>query len=427
MNGFASLNNDNISLIEDFLALFDEKIFIYYAVISKIEYIVNQLFIGYKNSFLFDMDAMRYSITKAIIIYQPANIINGIYENTIELIILLKQFFAERIEKDKENVVLKKLEIEQFSQIIMFLNDVSEIKTIDWNYNISFIGFKKYLTEKSINNFSLSIDKEGENGNTAKAAEQECQVRVIELNSKTSCGIRMADMLAGLISKMLKALHNALRNTTEETQLNKKILDNSWFNISERQLFLYKKLHSVVVDLNKSWHKAFFGKYSDDLIVFISFLNFMNNFDSVEAIKSNISMQGEYFNTYVCESLSAHYEQMRREMQIDTLPIDVVYKSSKDYFLNRRGAKIYFDINKQPLLEITKSRTIFNVLSVGFSQEMIPLVTIKEAGSAKCYRLPTELSEWAMTLVGFANMGEKLFPSEVMFTKTKDRLLADIL
>lgn len=206
MNGFALLNNDNISLIEDFLTLFDEKTFIYYAVISKIEYIVNQLFIGYKNSFLFDMDAMQYSIKKAIIIYQPTNIINGIYKNTIELIILLKQFFAERIEKDKENVVLKRLEIEQFSQIIMFLSDVSEIKTIDWNYNISFIGFKKYLTEKSINNFSLSIDKEGENSNMAKAAEQECQVRVIELNSKTSCGIRVADMLAGLISKMLKAL-----------------------------------------------------------------------------------------------------------------------------------------------------------------------------------------------------------------------------
>lgn len=109
----------------------------------------------------------------------------------------------------------------------------------------------------------------------------------------------------------------------------------------------------MVVDLNNSWHKAFSGKYSDDLIVFISFLNFMNNFDSVEAIKSNISMQGEYFNAYACESLSAHYKQMRREMQIDTLPIDVVYKSSKDYFLNRSGAKIYFDINKQCLLEIT--------------------------------------------------------------------------
>ena len=38
--GFASLNNDNVSLLEDFLALFDEKTLIYYAVISKIEYII---------------------------------------------------------------------------------------------------------------------------------------------------------------------------------------------------------------------------------------------------------------------------------------------------------------------------------------------------------------------------------------------------
>ena len=39
-SGFASLNNDNLSLLEDFLGLFDERIFVYYAVISKIEYII---------------------------------------------------------------------------------------------------------------------------------------------------------------------------------------------------------------------------------------------------------------------------------------------------------------------------------------------------------------------------------------------------
>jgi hypothetical protein len=277
-HGFASLNNDNANLLEDFLALFDEKTLIYYAIISKIEYIIRQLFEDYKNSFLVDMDAMKYSITKAVVLYQPADIINGFYENTGELVTLMKKFFTVQIEKDKANEALKKKEIEQYNQILMLLDDVSTIKTIDWNYDISFNGFKKYLTERSIDNYSLTIDKEGENCNTGKAAECECLTTVAEADSLTSCGIRMADMLAGLVSKLLKALHNALRYTSEEEQVSKKILNSSWFVISEQQLSLYKKLHNVAVDLNTSWYKAFSGIYSDDLIVLIAFLNFMSHF-----------------------------------------------------------------------------------------------------------------------------------------------------
>ncbi|WP_312832512.1 hypothetical protein [Sedimentibacter saalensis] len=421
-HGFASLNNDNVSLLEDFLALFDEKTLIYYAIISKIEYIIRQLFEDYKNSFLVDMDAMKYSITKAMVLYQPADIINGFYENTGELVTLLKKFFTVQIQKDKANEALKKEEIEQYSQILLLLDDVSTIKTIDWNYDILFNGFKKYLTERSIDNYSLTIDKEGENGNTAKAAERKCLTAVAEADSLTSCGIRMADMLAGLISKLLKALHIALRYTSEEKQVSKKILNSSWFEISEQQLSLYKRLHNVVVDLNASWYKAFSGIYSDDMILLIAFLNFMSHFESVETLQRDIAMQGEYFNAYACESLFDYYKRMHNK-----LPIDPVDRTSKEYFLNRRGAKIYFDINKQPSLEITKERIVCSVLAVGCSQEMIPLITIAEAGNVNCYRLPIELSEWAMTLVGLANKGVNLFPSKVVFSKTKDGLYADIL
>lgn len=60
---------------------------------------------------------------------------------------------------------------------------------------------------------------------------------------------------------------------------------------------------------------------------------------------------------------------------------DPVDRTSKDYFLNRRGAKVYFDINKQLLLERTKDRIFCDALAVGCSQEMIPLITIAEAGN----------------------------------------------
>lgn len=158
------------------------------------------------------------------------------------------------------------------------------------------------------------------------------------------------------------------------------------------------------------------------MIVLIAFLEFMNHFEMAEAIKSDIDMQGEYFNAYSCKSLFDYYERMRNKLSID--PIG---DTSNDYFLNQRDAKVYYDINKQPLLEFKNGRLVCDVLAVGFSREMIPLVTIAEESEAKCYRLPIELTDWAMTLVGFANMGENLFPSKVMFSHTKNGCYADIL
>lgn len=66
-------------------------------------------------------------------------------------------------------------------------------------------------------------------------------------------------------------------------------------------------------------------------------------------------------------------------------PVDTI---SKDYFLNQQGAKVYFDISKQPLLYIPKGRIVCDVLSVGCSRELIPFITIEEACKSKCYRLP---------------------------------------
>lgn len=48
--GFASMNKQNVQFLDDFLSLFDENIYIYFSVSSKIEYLVLQLFEGYHNS-----------------------------------------------------------------------------------------------------------------------------------------------------------------------------------------------------------------------------------------------------------------------------------------------------------------------------------------------------------------------------------------
>lgn len=54
-------------------------------------------------------------------------------------------------------------------------------------------------------------------------------------------------------------------------------------------------------------------------------------------------------------------------------------------------------------------------------------MTIEASPENLCYRLPIQLSEWAKALVSMANAGEELFPTEVVFTKTENRIYADII
>lgn len=158
-------------------------------------------------------------------------------------------------------------------------------------------------------------------------------------------------------------------------------------------------------------------------MAFVALLQFMNHFSDADEIRnSKIEMQPEYYNAFVCESLNQRYKIMRNK-----LPIDPIVEDGKDYFYNQRGAKGYKDINKQPMLPLHSGQNEFYVLSVGFSQNGTPLVTISENDKPICYRLPNEYSDWTMTVVGVSSMGERLFPSKVLFSLIGGRYLVDIL
>ena len=346
--GFASLNKQNTQFLNDFLSLFDEDIHIYFSVSSKIEYLVLQLFQGYRNSFLIDADLM-----------------------------------------------------------------------------MSFDGFNKYLQEKDIQNYSLIIDKEGESKEESKTLKSAREIGLNnsdEANSTNHPGFRIADMMAGIISKLLKGLCDSLRYQSLDESINKKILDVGWFCLNEFQLELYKKLYRLICEWQPAWYKSYSGIYSDDLVVFNALLNFMNHFESVEQLRANIDMQGEYFNAFACEQLARYFDQRRCK-----LPIEPVIPFDEESYLNERGGKVYFDSRKQRLLPLYEGSQIFDVLSVGVDQKFTPTVTILKDGESECFRLPNELSEWACSVIGMAAMGMNLFPAKVIFSNVNERYYADIL
>ena len=145
--GFASLNKQNAQFVSDFLSLFDETNHVYFSVSSKIEYLVLQLFQGYNNNLLVDADLMKYSITKALVIYRPQEIIRCLYESPERFIEELKTFFQNRIDINKNHSDLKQAESKAFQDILLILEDISDPPVLDWDYHMPFDGFTKYLKE----------------------------------------------------------------------------------------------------------------------------------------------------------------------------------------------------------------------------------------------------------------------------------------
>ena len=106
-----------------------------------------------------------------------------------------------------------------------------------------------------------------------------------------------------------------------------------------------------------------------------------------------------------------------------------VYKTDKnaDFIVNPRGAVVFVDESKQPFLEIPDKPITKRVLSVGFSRNLTPLVTVQEPEGAICYRLPDWYEDWCAVCIYESTQGENLFPSDVMFALTNGRYSADIL
>lgn len=423
--GFASFNKPNIEMMEDFLSIIDEDFYIYFFVASKIEYIVLQLFKDYHNNFIVDMDAMRYSIVKTILTYRPEEVIRNIYNTPDKFVDSLIDFFVARIELNRKNIVLKKAENEAFENILLVLRDVEPPIALNWDYHMPFVGFDNYLKSNRIVDYSLVIDKEGkenEDSKTLCAAVDVGLKNCTETNSKKHFGLRIADMLAGIAGKMMKSLYYSLHNEYNNANVSKNLLDKKWFRLSAPQLQLYKKLYHIFLEINNDWYKIYAGNYSDDFVCFLGLLDYMNHFKSADEIKQDFDMHPEYCNSCMCSRLKEHFKQMQNK-----LPIEPVVPETDDYFRNNRGAKVYFDIKKQPILKLNEGQNRFYVLSVGTSKEGVPLVTIVGEPENKCYRLPNQLSEWAITAAGMAMMGAKMFPSEVIFTKIKGNYYADIL
>ena len=422
--GLKSLKSKDLELVNDvFNFVLKENLEVYSSLQNKIEYVVSQLLNDYDNDIFFDADAFRYSISKIVNQYRPQKVIDSIFLNDGSFVFELKDFFKTLLTINKDNPI-KASENAAIEENLLILDSYNKLFIIKWDYRISFDGFNLFLNERMIGDYSLAIDKEGY-GNTLNAALSCCINDPFEVDSREGPGIRIADMVAGVVSRFVVSLDSCLSYKNIYDGQHLKYLEKEWFNIDKNTFDSYKIIKKVIVDLNKSWYKTYCTHYSDTFLYFIALIDYFASYESYEKyIDVSIDEHQQKLNSLAVGMLQERFQLLRNKLKIEPVNASPI---KSEFYLNQKGAKCYFDYSKHEELEIDGKTKKYNVLSVGFFGKMEKAcITIEEEGKPVCYLLPDGLFEWAFNCVAISNCGVNMFPSNVAFTKINSRYFADI-
>ena len=404
--GFKSLSSNNARLISDFLDLFDEDIYVYCAFSSKAEWLIDKLFSQYQNNPCFNADSLKYSLAKLLVQYRPIEVVESLYRSPDDLLNALRDFLRKRIELDKTNLELKHTEIDQCQLLLNVFDCAEPLENYEWEYHSTLSGFALYLSEHNeVDNYSLVIDREEK---TRVAAEQLGFSEVRQADSTGCFGIRMSDMLVGIVAKLMKAIRDEQTYQSQEDELKKKLFDIEWFKLNDERLALYKKLRRVLIQYDQCWYKLYASGYSDDLVVLLSLLNYLNSFENASQLREVGENISEYFNTSCCVSLSEHFRAM------DDDPLWVSHSSDPSNLF-------------RPRLRITDQPRIYTVLKVMFAKDGAPMALISDNGHETARLLPASLVNWAEDVLSYAALFDSFFPAKVAFQYSEGRFRADFL
>ena len=404
--GFRSLNKPNARLVRDFLGLLGKDMLVYFCFSSKAECLIYRLFASYQGTGGVNMDLMKYSLTKLVVQYRPREVVEAFYGSPGELDGALRVFLEGRIERDKANPALKHSEAEQCRAILAIMDGTQPLDRMDWEYYVPLKGFAYYLSEHhEVEDYELNIDREEK---TAAAARELGFNAVSEVDSVDCFGVRAADMLAGILGKLLKAIRAELSYQSKEDEIKKNLFSDEWFDLDDARLGLYKRLRQILICFDKCWYKTYAGVYSDDLVVLIALLNYLDGFENAEQLRAKAGSHAEAFNAFCCESLKQHFERME-----DETPRVGAARSPEALFRLR--------------LRVTDEPIVYNVATVALADDGAPMVVVRESGGDVAYALPDELAGWAAMLLAGGDVMDLLFPGYVQFQIVDGRFCADIL
>lgn len=191
-------------------------------------------------------------------------------------------------------------------------------------------------------------------------------------------------------------------------RLKKNLFDVEWFNLNDERLELYKKLCRVLIQYDRCWYKVYGSGFSDDLVVLIALLKYLDGFDGAAQLHELGANNAERFNTFCCNSLSEHF-QVLSDGPLHTGDLS----DPKKLF--------------RPRLRITDRPRTYKVMDVMFGEDDAPMALISENGHESVYILPADLAGWVSMVLSNVVFKDILFPGKVRFQYFEGRFRADFL
>lgn len=310
--GIQSLDKNAFKIYDAFFDLITDELIIQMSFLNKFELVITSAFSTPGLQYIANEKNFYYSLVKFLSHYRNRELINGFFNSNISSVELLGIIInlIDSVTKEIDSVprkVEEKRAINEMRTILVTLSEFVQLRSCDkveWDYSSAIDGICDLLKEKRIleNRVSLLIDEESK---TIAAARKFDFFKVKGVKSHENIGVRYSDLFSNFMGRMVKSIEDEYREDwdepkTIETIGQKRILSENWFDISESQFNLYKKLAHIFYSRRNIYWTVKTGVYTGSISTLLALFYYIGiEFDDYARYrKIDLSVHREHFNTY---------------------------------------------------------------------------------------------------------------------------------
>ncbi|MBO0419686.1 hypothetical protein JZO80_05880 [Vagococcus fluvialis] len=309
-NGVSSFNKNTLKIYNDFFDLIDDNWIFQISVMNKFEHVINSILANSSLSYMADEKAFRYSLSKFLnqyrneelvsVLFDPNSTINKIYNCIVNLL--------TDVESNIEGIKRKEEEVRAIQQMRFIMSNsllnLESKEKYEWDYSHSLNGLVFLLEEKNIkiNSVNLYIDREER---TESLAKQHFNFKTVKgVDSEECSGVRIADIFSNFIGRFVKSIDDEYLEDWDEADTKDKlaerrILNLEWFNLTNEQFELYKKIANVFYARKDIFWTVQTGLYWGHFGVFMSLIYYFLRYDNFDEYQNySYEEHREQFNLF---------------------------------------------------------------------------------------------------------------------------------
>lgn len=271
-------------------------------------------------------NSFYYTLTKFMITYYNEELLRALYcvcdYNSLADFVRLLRYNFICIIKEIKDIKRKERELIAYQNILDVLDNsnIEELpeKEYDFQYAINFDGLCKLLEEKNIDKKFVNIVIDEEQKTYCAAQNYNfCDMR--SGKSDEIIELRLSDWIASFIGRMVYALSHDkgmkedkvtnIRKIGENDLERKRILNEEWFLINEKQFDLYHLIYNALIIGHTDYWTAMTMSYGDECSIFFTLVRYFSKYENYQNYKDiEPKLHSEYFNTSCISELERSYK-----------------------------------------------------------------------------------------------------------------------